>query len=94
MSWKFVILEVRSEAGAIEVPVIFPAILTHSVVAEAIKCTCLRAGRRHTSAVSAGMIDGLTVHNLHGRSETLDIGVRADDVDVIETYHYTHGIKA
>lgn len=91
-AWKFVVLEINHGAMAVEVPVLFPAILTHSVVAEAIKMQCIRGGRRNVKVVSAGAIGGVEVRGLGDRSESLGIEARGpQDTRLINSYHLTRG---
>jgi hypothetical protein len=92
-AWKYIVLEVKSDQMAIEVPLIFPSILTHSLVAEAVKCNCFPRGARGGVVVaSAGMIGSVLVSRLDGRSESLDIESRAIDAQLINSYHMTRGL--
>lgn len=72
-------------------PVIFPASMVHADIG---------ALRRHMPGwhhqgvvpVSAGMIDSITVTNLHGESETLSLESKPSDASIIDSYAYSHGI--
>lgn len=43
-------------------------------------------------AISAGMIEHVTVDGLHGFSETLKLESKESDAGIIECYSYAHGI--
>lgn len=105
---KYIVLEVTdhhakaAEPSVREIPVLFPDVLVHAEVYEAIRRILRRQrtdGRqREIKAASAGFLSSLEVGGegcCHGKSESLgDLPSRGpvDDV-LISTYDYLHGIK-
>lgn len=80
----------KSQIGGItrKIPIIFPDILVHQDVAEAIRRL---PQMRMSEPDSAGFIQ---MHNIscHGESETLHITAKDEDSDIISTMDYLHGI--
>lgn len=64
------------------VPVIFPELLNHREVAEALKS---RISLSRSTVRSAGFVK-LTAHETHGGSSTLEVESEPDDTLVIEHY--------
>lgn len=88
---KYVMFERDIGDGLLQrIPVIFPNLLTHSLVAEAmLKMEDLLQAR----VVSAGELSSLDVDGtMHGHSESLGIGSDSSDTSVTRSHDYTHGI--
>lgn len=94
--WKYIMFQDRHGR---RFPVIFPAELVHSEMAEAV----MRAVRSGEVAeklpeyscpepVSAGFIGNVLVHKVGGRSETLGLHADKDDHYRIATYPITRGV--
>lgn len=93
MGWKYIMFENRmSEGTKFLFPVIFPDKMVHSEVAAALR-HC-QPGWHHggVAAISAGMIEHITIDGLHGSSETLNLESNPEDTATIESYSYAHGI--
>lgn len=80
-------------------PVIFPAEMTHSYMAEAVQ-HATRMGEIHArlrefscpEPESAGFVSGLSVLGTHGYSESIGVKSHADDLDLIRLYPYSKGL--
>lgn len=94
MGWKYIIFENTMEAGGTKFlfPVIFPDKMVHSEVAAALRRCQPGWHKGGVVAVSAGMIEHVTVDGLHGSSETLKLDAKEGDAGVIDSYSYGHGI--
>lgn len=90
MGWKYIVIE--ADFGMpVKFPVIFPDKLVHKDVFQRIRaCAPLRS--RAARCVSAGKIEHLEVDGLGGGSETLRLKSNPDDVRMIDSYSYTHGV--
>jgi hypothetical protein len=77
MALKYVVFPGKS----MEVVIIFHPAINHNEVAKSFEYD-------HGKPVSAGMVSFDQNKNLHchGRSETLDIGPRSDDIDLIRAF--------
>lgn len=90
MGFKYIVLEVdRKEAGLQRLPIIFPDILVHADVAEAIM-RLPNFVQHKATVVSAG--DCSIEAQCSGHSETLNLNSDAGDTDLINTFPYFHGI--
>jgi hypothetical protein len=92
VGFKYIILEVdRKEAGLQRLPIIYPDILVHAHVAEAIMRLPNFVQHKATVA-SAGEIN-LTADYCGGGSETLKIEESdPDDRFLVNSFPYLHGI--
>lgn len=73
-------------------PVIFPDKMVHSDVAAVLRRCQPGWHNGSVRAISAGIIEHVTVDGLHGSSETLKLDAREEDADIIDAYSYSHGI--
>lgn len=80
-------------------PVIFPAEMVHSHVAEAVQ-NAVRMDEIHArprdfsfpKPVSAGFVSRVGAYAVNGDSESLGLKSHADDLQLINTYPYTKGL--
>ena len=94
--WKYVMFEMNGAA----VPVLFPPILVHKDVEDAM-ARCIRKTAIETSpkdwssrTLSAGFCSQLVVLGTHGNSETIGIGSREQDRTLINEWPYAHGMES
>lgn len=73
-------------------PVIFPDKMVHGEVAAVLRSCQPGWHKGGVVAVSAGMIEHVTVDGLHGESETLKLESNVEDAAIIDSYSYGHGI--
>ena len=94
MGYKYVMFGVETRTIARSVPVIFPDLLVHSVVAAAMRVVLCDAhpGAR-VRVLSAGSVEGLDVDSVSGASETLGAEACAEDATVINMLPYLHGVR-
>lgn len=82
---KYVMFEVKLNLTTMSVPVLFPNLVVHKEVADAM-AMCLRRHWRgaEIKPVSAGFISQLEVAKAHGKSESMgDLESRPIDADII-----------
>jgi len=92
MGWKYIMFENRIGDTKILFPVIFPDKMVHSEVAAVLRHCQPGWHKGGVKAVSAGMIEHVTVDGLHGSSETLNLDSKEEDASIIDAYSYGHGI--
>lgn len=102
MGWKYVMMEVRVRERAdktdgitVQMPIIFPDKLVHSMMFAAMKAVLNAHGFDHVGVASAGMIEHIDIEigHLGGESETLGLASKPEDRETIVEYSYDHGIK-
>ena len=97
-AWKYVMF--RDKYGR-RFPVIFPAEVVHSEMAEAVT-DAVRSGEVRARAkdyscpkpVSAGFIGYLSALKVGGESETLSLKSGEEDAHLINVYHLTRGVAS
>jgi hypothetical protein len=92
MAWKYIMFENRIGEIKMLFPVIFPDKMVHKDVAAVLRHLQPGWDKGGVVAVSAGMIEHITVDGLHGYSETLGLESNPDDASTIDVYSYAHGI--
>lgn len=90
---KYIVIQTRNSERQREIPIIFPKMLIHRDVyehiARNIKFNHGELGE--VKCISAGFF---TFHPLEcfGESESLGVKSRLEDIELIKTHDYTHGI--
>lgn len=92
MGWKYIMFENTIGDLKLLFPVIFPDKMVHSEVAAVLRRCQPGWHKGGVRAVSAGMIEHITVDGLHGSSETLKLDAKEEDANIIDSYSYGHGI--
>lgn len=92
MGWKYIMFENRMGDSKVLFPVIFPDKMVHKDVAAVLRHCQPGWHKGGVAAVSAGMIEHITVDGLHGESETLNLESNPEDAAIIDSYSYGHGI--
>ncbi|HKO43361.1 MAG TPA: hypothetical protein VJU84_08725 [Pyrinomonadaceae bacterium] len=93
MGFKYIVIEVeRREAGKQRLPIIFPDIMVHAHVAEAVKKlpNFQDPFGSTPKVVSAGDVQITALCS--GGSETLDLTSDEGDSSLINTFAYYHGL--
>lgn len=93
MGWKYIMFENTIGTTKFIFPVIFPDKMVHNEVAAVLRHCQPGWHKGGVVAVSAGMIDHVTVDGIHGSSETLKLDSNKEDARTIDSYSYCHGIK-
>jgi hypothetical protein len=89
IEFKYVMFELDFLGEAKKVPILFPPDLVHKDVAEALLRDCVNL--RDAKPVSAGTVK-FRVDRTFGYSDTLDLTASEDDLRVLNTYNYFHGL--
>lgn len=90
---KYIVL--RTEVGGLsrDIPVIFPDMMVHSIVADSFITACrLHWAKMKISILSAGEYSVMS-KECFGKSESLHVESRGEeDTRLIKMYDYTHGL--
>lgn len=91
---KYIVIQAKLKNSTIEIPFIFPNMLVHSDIADAMRCNLnLNHSIRNTTIVSAGDLSFLGGRlTCSGKSDTLNVESRQIDKQLIQTFDYTHGL--
>lgn len=94
MDYSYVMLEVSREDGLVQkIPIVFPQLLVHKDVAEAIVKVLEKDGiKAKVSSAGALRMDEVTVYP-DSKSSTLGVDCNPRDEDTIVLYPYFHGIQ-
>lgn len=90
---KYIMFTQYNENGTVlrKVPIIFPNALTHALIAEALSKSEELTNSKVTSAGEFSSFDLAHIAPT-GHSESLGVGTDPDDLSIIRTYDYTHGL--
>jgi len=88
---KYIVIEASRKNNKVEIPIIFPNILVHKEVADSTMAMIMSKHKMDSKVVAAGSINSYNMQ-CSGFSETLNIGSRFQDTQLIQTYDYNHGI--
>lgn len=89
---KYVMFEIDFAGTKKRVPVMFPDMVVHSLMAEGFADVLIKHGWKDVKVVSAGECT-VYVDNIGGKSDTLGVAsAGADDAVTINTYDYLHGL--
>jgi len=75
---KYIVFRVHGKL-CMDIPVVFPALLVHSSVAEALIPLLREAFSAESTPISAGEVSLFDVDECHGQSTTLHLKSRGDD---------------
>lgn len=92
MRLKYIMFECRTDDSKRHVPVIFPEVLTHALMAEALLEYSVEPLFARAKVRSAGFVTVSPLLHCHGESESLHVRAHPDDERIISTYEYLHGI--
>lgn len=88
--FKYIVMRTTVGGCTRDIPIIFPDILVHALVANAL--IEMKEGQlARATIVSAGSLQMSDVEAF-GRSTSLKVISREEDSNLINTYPYTHGI--
>lgn len=91
---KYVMFEIRHDSIVINVPIMFPDSLVHSLVADEMQRVFKKHRWPNARVVSAGSVTGIDDVYTSGESETLGVASRGKrDQRIIENYDFLHGIE-
>lgn len=89
---KYIMFEQTIGTVTRKVPIIFPSILNHSDIAQAINPILASQANSDVKVISAGEVNNLMCGNTSGKSTTLKLEADGADAEVINLYDYFHGI--
>lgn len=87
---KYIMIEQKVGEITRKIPIIFPDILIHKDIADAIIPILSKMGE--SKIVSAGNFNNFMCDYTIGKSSTLNIEANVDDAEIINSYDYFHGI--
>lgn len=86
---KYIIIRIEGRTINREFPILFPSLMVHAEVFQALKCIPQLA---HATVVSAGEVSLFgTDLTTDGESETLGLKSRPEDAQAIEMIDYSYG---